>query len=124
MGTAIRIGLVAWLCAATLAIAEDKPRPDAGETLSAVVRVKTRILPNARSAESLGTAREGTGVPIREHLVVTIGYLVIEAEGIEVISGEGRVVPATLAGYDHASGFGLLRLRAPHHRHNIPPGGL
>src|SRR3954471_2427477 len=113
MGTAIRIGVVAWLCVATLAIAEDKPRPDAGETLSAVVRVKTRILPNARSAESLGTAREGTGVPIREHLVVTIGYLVIEAEGIEVFSGEGKAVPATLAGYDHASGFGLLRLVAP-----------
>jgi S1-C subfamily serine protease len=95
-----------------LAHAQDKPRLDAAETLSAIVRVKARILPNARSAESLGTTREGNGVLIRENLVLTIGYLVIEAEGIEVFTADGRAVPATLAGYDHSSGFGLLRLVA------------
>jgi serine protease Do len=94
-------------------LAQERAKPDSAETLSAVVRVKARILPNARSAESLGTTREGNGVLIRDNLVLTIGYLVIEAEGIEVFSGEGKAVPATLAGYDHASGFGLLRLVAP-----------
>ncbi len=94
----------------------------ATEPLSAIVRIKTRILPNARSAEALGTLREGNGVLIRDNLVLTIGYLVIEADAIEVLSGEGRVVPATLAGYDHASGFGLLRLVAPIEARPLPLG--
>jgi serine protease Do len=102
--------------------AQDKPKADAAETLSAVVRVRARILPNARSAESLGTSREGNGVLIADNLVLTIGYLVIEAEGIEVVAGDGRVVPATLAGYDHASGFGLLRLLAPIEGKPLPLG--
>jgi len=42
--------------------------------------------------------------------VLTIGYLVIEAESIQVTGADGRTVPATLAGYDHASGFGLLKV--------------
>ena len=102
--------------------AQDKAKDESTETLSAVVRVKARILPNARSAESLGTMREGNGVLIRDNLVLTIGYLVIEAEGIEVISGDGRAVPATLAGYDHATGFGLLRLVAPIEGRPLPLG--
>ena len=45
--------------------------------------------------------------------MLTIGYLVIEAESIEVVGADGKAVPATLAGYDHASGFGLLKLVGP-----------
>lgn len=101
---------------------EDATASLATEPLSAIVRIKTRILPNARSAEALGTLREGNGVLIRDNLVLTIGYLVIEADAIEVLSGEGRVVPATLAGYDHASGFGLLRLVAPIQAKPLPLG--
>jgi S1-C subfamily serine protease len=86
---------------------------EASEVLSAVVRVRARILPNARSAETLGLQREGSGVLVREGYVATIGYLVIESETIEVTGADGRSVPATLAGYDHASGFGLVRLLAP-----------
>ena len=89
--------------------AQDKP----DETLSAVVGVSAKIQANARSAESLGTQRRGTGVLIREGYVLTIGYLVIEAEAIQVTGADGRTVPATLAGYDHASGFGLLRVVGP-----------
>jgi serine protease Do len=95
--------------ATSVAIAQDKPE----ETLSAVVGVSAKIQANARSAESLGTQRRGTGVLIREGYVLTIGYLVIEAEAIEVTGADGRTVPATLAGYDHASGFGLLRVVGP-----------
>ena len=91
---------------APLALAQDKPE----ETLSAVVGVTARIQANARSAESLGLERRGTGALVREGYVVTIGYLVIEAESIQVTGADGRTVPATLAGYDHASGFGLLKL--------------
>ena len=121
MRTALRIVLLVLAVSGT-SYAQDKVRDESTETLSAVVRVKSRILPNARSAESLGTAREGNGVLIRENLVLTIGYLVIEAEGIEVVSGDGRVVPATLAGYDHATGFGVLRLVTPIEGRPLPLG--
>jgi len=86
---------------------------EAADVLSAVVRVRAKILPNARSAETLGLQREGSGVLVREGYVATIGYLVIESETIEVTGADGKSVPATLAGYDHASGFGLVRLLAP-----------
>ena len=90
--------------------AQDK---DAAETLSAVVHVRAKILPNARSSATLGQQREGSGALVREGYVLTIGYLVIEAEAIEVTGADGKAVPATLAGYDHASGCGLLKLLAP-----------
>ena len=103
----------AWLAvlafAASAALAQDKPE----ETLSAVVAVSARSLPDARSATTLGTQRRGAGAMIGEGYVLTIGYLVIECEAIEVTGADGKVVPATLAGYDHASGFGLLKLAAP-----------
>jgi len=99
---------------ATLAFAQDKPAQDKPEEiLNAVVGVSAKIRPDARSAESLGTQRRGSGVLVREGYVLTIGYLVIEAEAIQVTGADGRTVPATLAGYDHASGFGLLKLVGP-----------
>ena len=87
---------------------------EAEEMLAAVVRVKMKAIPNARSNRNLGENREGTGVVIddRGH-IVTIGYIVIEADSIEVTTQDDRTVPATLVGYDHASGFGLLRPGAP-----------
>jgi S1-C subfamily serine protease len=91
---------------ASVVFAQDKP----DETLSAVVAVNAKIQANARSAQTLGTQRRGTGALIREGYVLTIGYLVIEAEAIQVTGADGRTVPATTAGYDHASGFALLRL--------------
>jgi S1-C subfamily serine protease len=83
------------------------------ETLSAVVGVRAKIVPNARSTATLGPRREGSGVLVRDGYVATIGYLVIESESIEVTGADGRSVPASLAGYDHASGFALLKLLAP-----------
>jgi len=95
---------------------------EAAEVLTAVVRVRARILQDARSAETLGHQREGTGVIVREGYVATIGYLVIESESIEVTGADGKSVPATLAGYDHASGFGLIRLLAPLAGRPLPLG--
>jgi hypothetical protein len=92
---------------------KDKAQKEAEETLSAIVRVKSKIIKDARSAETLGLQRDGSGVLIRDGYVLTIGYLVIEAESIEVSGPDGNAVPATVAGYDHASGFGLLKLLAP-----------
>jgi serine protease Do len=107
--------LAALLCfaAPVSAQAPDKSRQADAEELSAVVRVQAKSLPNARSAATLGQRREGSGVLVRDGYVATIGYLVIEAEAIEVTGANGKTVPATLAGYDHASGFGLLKLLAP-----------
>jgi S1-C subfamily serine protease len=95
------------------AVAQERGSEEADETLSAIVRVKTKILRDARTAEVLGMQREGSGVLVREGYVATIGYLVIEAESVEVTGADGKSVAATVAGYDHASGFGLLRLLAP-----------
>lgn len=122
MNAALRLLVFLVVMPALSLHAEERAKIEGPDALSAVVRVKARILPNARSAESLGTVREGNGVLIRENLVLTIGYLVIEAEGIEVISGQGKAVPATLAGYDHGTGFGLLRLVAPIEAKPIPLG--
>jgi serine protease Do len=88
-------------------------QPSAEETLSAVVGVSSRIPPGARSAGTLGTERRGSGALIREQYVLTIGYLVMEAEAVEVTSSGGRTLPATVAAFDHVSGFGLLKLAAP-----------
>jgi S1-C subfamily serine protease len=113
MSPGIRFLLLALALAAGPLAAQEKPDADADATLSAVVRVKSRILPDARTAATLGARREGTGVIVRDGYVLTIGYLVIEAESVEVTAGSGATVPATLAAYDHASGFGLLKLAAP-----------
>ena len=102
----------------TLVPAQDKRE----DTLNAVVGVSAKIQANARSAESLGTQRSGTGVLVREGYVLTIGYLVIEAEAIQVTAADGRTLPATLAGYDHASGFGLLKLVGPSPGKPLPLG--
>jgi S1-C subfamily serine protease len=103
------LGCVLVMLALPAAAQEQKPE----EVLSAIVGVQAKIQADARSAATLGQNRQGSGTLIGEGLVLTIGYLVIEAESIQVTNAEGRTVPATLAGYDHASGFGLLKLAAP-----------
>jgi S1-C subfamily serine protease len=102
--------------------AESRQDAQAAETLSAVVRVKAKIPREARTAEALGTERTGTGVIVREGYVATIGYLALEAEAIEITTSDGTAVPARLAGYDHASGFGILKLLAPVAGKPIPLG--
>jgi serine protease Do len=85
-----------------------------GEAAGAVVQVRMRALGNARSAESLGTERTGSGVLIAPSgLVLTIGYLILEAEQVSLTDASGRTVPASVVAYDHATGFGLLRPVAP-----------
>ena len=83
---------------------------DAADPLAAVLEIKARVPRGARSASSLGPERQGSGTLIRDGYVLTIGYLVTEAESIEVTDSRGRTVQASVAGYDHASGLGLLKL--------------
>lgn len=58
----------------------------------------------------LGTRREGSGVVIRDSgLVLTIGYLITEAEEVWLTTRGGRVVPAHALAYDQETGFGLVQ---------------
>jgi S1-C subfamily serine protease len=81
------------------------------EMLASVVRVRMRAVEDARSSETLGPTRAGSGIVIEPGWVLTIGYLVIEPDSIEVTAANRRTLPATLAGYDHATGFGLLKVQ-------------
>jgi S1-C subfamily serine protease len=84
------------------------------DLVSAVVAIKTFINPDARTTETLGREREGSGIVIDEDgLVLTIGYLMVEAHAAQVTTNAGRAVPANVVGYDHATGFGLLRAIEP-----------
>ena len=85
-----------------------------GRLLDAVVGIDTQVPSNARTAGTLGTARQGSGAVISDDgLVLTIGYLILEAKTIDLITSDGRTVPAKFVGYDHASGFGLVRALSP-----------
>jgi S1-C subfamily serine protease len=83
------------------------------DAANAVVGVKVKALGNARSSKNLGSERTGSGVLISDGHVLTIGYLILEADHVEVTTSAGRTVPAVVAAYDHATGFGLLRPMAP-----------
>jgi serine protease Do len=81
---------------------------------AAVVGVKVKAVEGARSARTLGLNRAGSGVVIgADGLILTIGYLMLEAEQIEVITQEGKTLPAVAIGYDLATGFGLIKPLLP-----------
>jgi S1-C subfamily serine protease len=82
----------------------------AEEILKAVVRVRAVIPKDAHTAITLGTEREGNGVVIDSNgYILTIGYLIAEAESIEVVGIEEKPVTAIFVGYDHPTGFGLIK---------------
>jgi serine protease Do len=79
-----------------------------------VVGVKVLATEDARSAETLGLRRAGSGVLIsQDGLILTIGYLMLEAEQIEIVTQDNRTLPARAVAYDLATGFGLLRPLLP-----------
>jgi S1-C subfamily serine protease len=80
------------------------------EALASVVGIRTIIPADAFTADSLGTERAGNGVVIRnDGVVLTIGYLITEAETVWISLGEGQVVPGHVLGYDQETGFGLVQ---------------
>lgn len=80
----------------------------------AVVGVRAIAVDGARSAATLGPQRSGSGVVIGDDgLVLTIGYLVLEAERVLLLTDDGRELPARVVAYDVATGFGLLQSLAP-----------
>ena len=83
---------------------------DLERALSSVLALRSEIPEDAFTASILGTERAGNGVLIREDgLVLTIGYLITEAETIWLTAKGGAAAPAHVVGYDQASGFGLVQ---------------
>jgi serine protease Do len=81
---------------------------------AAVVGVKVTAVTGARSAQTLGLNRSGSGVVIgSDGLILTIGYLMLEAQQIEIITQEGKTLPAIAVAYDLATGFGLIKPPLP-----------
>jgi serine protease Do len=81
---------------------------------AAVVGVQATAVDDARSVETLGRRRQGTGVVIdADGLVLTIGYLILEADHVDLVFEGERKLPARVVAYDLASGFGLLQPLTP-----------
>src|SRR6266852_1763017 len=92
---------------------------DLDRALASLVGITSVVPPDAFSAETLGTERAGNGVLIREDgTVLTIGYLITEAEQVWLTFSDGRAVPGHVLGYDQETGFGLVQALA---RISVPP---
>ena len=83
------------------------------KALTGVVKLRTLATPGAKSNVTLGAEREGNGILLAPKLVLTIGYLVMEADEVEITDHKGRKLPGKVAGFDQESGLGLVRLLAP-----------
>ncbi|WP_028134100.1 S1C family serine protease [Bradyrhizobium japonicum] len=82
---------------------------DLDRALGSIVGLHAIIPPDAFSAETLGTERAGNGVVIDDGLVLTIGYLITEAESVWLHRADGRVVEGHALGFDSETGFGLVQ---------------
>jgi serine protease Do len=95
--------------------------PTAQETIDALTRANQAVVglhvvatQEARSAQTLGMQRTGSGVVIgQDGLVLTIGYLLLEAQTVQIITQDKKSVPARAIAYDIATGFGLVRALVP-----------
>jgi S1-C subfamily serine protease len=91
-----------------------QPRPgdytfDLDRALSSVVGLHSLIPADAFTADTLGTERAGNGVVIDDGLVLTIGYLITEAETVWLHLGDGRTMEGHVLGFDAVTGFGLVQ---------------
>lgn len=98
----------------TLCVTPVSAQPSPKEVLNAIVRLQSVIPSDARTAPALGTEREGSGVVIDDQgLILTIGYLILEASTVTVTTRDGSNINAQIVAYDHATGFGLVRADEP-----------
>jgi serine protease Do len=116
----------AWSAAASIACAATPEGADEGASAiesqsraltranEATVGLRAKAVEDARSAATLGAVRQGSGVVIAsDGLVLTIGYLILEAEQVDLLLEGDRVVPARVVAYDQATGFGLVQALVP-----------
>lgn len=85
---------------------------DLETALASMVALRSVVPADAFTAETLGTERAGNGVFIRNGIVLTIGYLITEAETVWITLSDGRVVQGYVLGYDQTTGFGLVQALA------------
>jgi S1-C subfamily serine protease len=94
-----------------------QPKPenyayDLDGALTTLVGLRAIVPSDAFTAETLGTERTGNGVLIRQGVVLTIGYLLTEAETVWLHLADGRAVPGHVLAYDQETGFGLVQALA------------
>ena len=83
---------------------------DLDRALSSVLSLRTEIPEDAFTASILGTERDGNGVVIDDNgLILTIGYLITEAESVWLVTGDGTAVSGHVVAYDQTTGFGLVQ---------------
>ncbi len=89
-------------------------RAQQANPLDAVVNLKAVAPPNSRLADVLGTFREGSGIVIDDQgLILTIGYLILEASDVAITKANGEIIPADVVAYDYDTGLGLVRTNEP-----------
>ncbi|MSQ57064.1 MAG: serine protease [Limnohabitans sp.] len=110
---AILLGCASALYAQT-ATSPEQTRQLLERAQNAVVLVSSRAIEDAPSARTLGRERQGTGVVIgSDGLILTIGYLILETEQIEIRTHQQKTYPAHVVAYDQATGFGLIKSLVP-----------
>ena len=95
---------------------------DLERALSSVVGLHSLIPADAFTADTLGVERAGNGVLIDDGLVLTIGYLITEAETVWLHLGDGRVVQGHALGLDQETGFGLVQALGASTCRSLPLG--
>lgn len=125
------LSVIAWGLSALLTVCATSAAGSGVETQSralqrasdAVVGLTAKAVEDARSSATLGAQRRGSGVVIgHDGLVLTIGYLVLEAEDVEIATDDGRQLPARVVAYDLATGFGLVQTLVPVKLEPVPLG--
>jgi S1-C subfamily serine protease len=123
-GSADAASEAAAVAAAASSNAADDARAEALQRASdATVGLLAVALDGASSARTLGSHRIGSGVVIgSDGLVLTIGYLILEADNVDLELDDGRHIPARVVGYDGTTGFGLVQALAPLGIRPVPLG--
>ncbi len=86
-----------------------KTEEEIREIYKSIVRIDSSVPSDALTANSLGTERNGNGVIIDDKHILTIGYIILEADKINISLYNGQVLPAKVVGYDHTTGFGIIK---------------
>lgn len=87
---------------------------DLDRALSSVVALEARVAQDAFTAGSLGIDRIGNGAVLNASgLVLTMGYLVMEAEEVTLTRNDGVRIAAHVLGVDAVTGFGLVQALDP-----------
>ena len=112
----LAVGLFANTAGAATAVADSAQAAIAAfaKANAAVVGIRVGVAADAASAETLGKERSGSGVVIGpDGLILTIGYLMMEAQSIQITTQDNKTLPAQAVAYDLATGFGLVRPLLP-----------